>query len=41
MFDLSIYRKSEQELYLASAGKNVHANIDGYGGNLYFFDITL
>jgi hypothetical protein len=41
MFDVSISQPSAHQLWVAAAGKHVHANLMGDGGDLYFLEIAL
>lgn len=41
MFDVDIVLHSSTSLYVAAAGKAVHANTMGDGGDLYLFTIKV
>jgi len=41
MFDIDVFQPNPTSLYVSAAGKHVHANQFGDGGDLYFFNIHL
>jgi len=41
MFDVDIIQPSTNQLLVSAAGKHVHANVFGDGGDIYLFDIKV